>query len=212
MTEAIRNLRRPDVRTPFLLITANFILVKMVANAILFYSVDIFQNAGVRMNNHMASIIVAVVLLIGGIIGVFLVQRLPRVMLSMVMMTLMSLCMAVLGTALYLKTLSVTSPLLDVATVASVTSYMFCFGAGAGPLSWVFLGELLPREYKVLSGLITSLATLSVFTATKIFPFLLASLSPHGTYWLFAAISLRKGFTLYCSGVPQMLLIFYIRP
>merc|ERR1712016_451490 len=33
-----------------------------------------------------------------------------------------------LGTALYLKTLSVTSPVLDVATVASVTVYMFCFG------------------------------------------------------------------------------------
>ena len=220
MTEAIRNLRRPDVRTPFLLITANFILVKMVANAILFYSVDIFQNAGVRMNNHMASIIVAVVLLIGGIIGVFLVQRLPRVMLSMVMMTLMSLCMAVLGTALYLKTLSVTSPLLDVATVASVTSYMFCFGAGAGPLSWVFLGELLPREYKVLSGVTVSLACVVIFIrdavkveksqveifqpfylsilttslSTKTFPFLLTSLSLHGTYWLFAAICLRKGF------------------
>ena len=129
---------------------------------------------------------------IGGIIGIFLVQRLPRVRLSMVMMSLMSLSMAVLGTALYLKTLSVTSPVLDVATVASVTLYMFCFGAGAGPLSWVFLGELLPREYKVLSGLIISLATLTVFIVTKIFPSLLASLSPQGTYWLFSAISLRK--------------------
>ena len=81
----------------------------------------------------------------------------------MVMMTLMSLCMAVLGTALYLKTISVTSPVLDVATVISVTVYMFCFGAGAGPLLWVFLGELLPREYKVLSGLAVSLGCVIIF-------------------------------------------------
>ena len=89
----------------------------------------------------------------------------------MIMMTLMSVSMAVLGTTLYLKTLlSFNSALLDVVAVISVTFYMFCFGAGAGPLQWVFLGELLPREYKVLSGVITCLATSAVFIVTKVFP------------------------------------------
>ena len=33
--------------------------------------------------------------------------------------------------------------------VLCVTVYMFSFGAGAGPLQHVILGELLPPEYKV---------------------------------------------------------------
>ena len=193
MTEAIRNLSRPDVRTPFLLITINFYLVMLSGPfAIIFYSVEIFQNTGANIDKYLASIIVAAIRVTGGVVGIFLIQKLPRVRLSMVVMTMMSVSMAVLGGALYLKSLSFTSSLLDVVTVISVTFYMFCFGAAVGPLQWVFLGELLPREYKVLSGVITSLATSAVFIVTKVFPTLLESLSPHGTYWLFSAISLAS--------------------
>ena len=190
MTEAISNLSRPDVRTPFLLITVNFYLVMLSGPfAIIFYSVEIFQNTGANIDKYLASIIVAAIRVTGGVVGIFLIQKLPRVKLSMIIMTLMSVSMAVLGGTLYLKTLSFNSALLDVMTVISVTFYMFCFGAGVGPLQWVFLGELLPREYKVLSGVITSLATSAVFIVTKVFPTLLENLTPHGTYWLFAAIS-----------------------
>ena len=193
MTEAIRNLSRPDVRTPFILITVNFYLVMLSGPfAIIFYSVEIFQKTGANIDKYLASIIVATIRVTGGVLGVFLIQKLPRVRLSMAIMTLMSLSMAVLGATLYLKTLSVNTALLDAVAVISVTFYMFCFGAGAGPLQWVFLGELLPREYKVLSGVITSLATTAVFIVTKVFPTLLDTLSPHGTYWLFAAISLAS--------------------
>ena len=33
--------------------------------------------------------------------------------------------------------------------VVCVVSYMFGFGLGSGPLQWVFMGELLPPDYKV---------------------------------------------------------------
>ena len=200
MTEAIRNLARPDVRKPFLLIMTNCCLLLLCGPVlIIFYSVEILQDTAESIDEYLSSIIVASIRVMGGFLGIFLVQRLPRVRLSMVMMCLMSVCMAVLGTVLYLKTLSdsPTSPLLDVVPLVSVTVYMFCYGAGPGPLQWVFLGELLPREYKVLSGIITCLATLAVFIITKTFPTLLATLSPHGTYWLFAAVCLTTNLFYY---------------
>ena len=40
---------------------------------------------------------------------------------------------------------------------------MFTYGAGPNLLLWVFLAELLPREYKVLSGIIVARANLPVF-------------------------------------------------
>ena len=203
MTEAIRNLRRPDVRKPFLLIIVNFLFVMFSGPfAIIFYSVEIFQNIGAGLDKHLASIIVAAIRVIGGIFGIFIIQKLPRVRLSMIVMTMMSVSMAVLGLSLYLRTLSGPSPVLDILPVISVTLYMFCFGAGAGPLQWVFLGELLPREYKVLSGVITCLSVCAVFIVTKVFPTLLISLSPHGTYWLFAAVSLSSNI-FYAFFMPE---------
>ena len=154
MTEAVRNLARSDVRTPFLLLIANFFFVMFSGPfAIIFYSIEIFQNIAAGLDKHLASIIVAVIRVMGGILGIFLIQKLPRVRLAMLMMTLMSLSMTVLGVILYIRTFSPPSLLLDVLPVISVTFYMFCFGAGAGPLQWVFLGELLPREYKYFKHL-----------------------------------------------------------
>ena len=86
------------------------------------------------------STLMASLSVLGGILGVFLIHKLPRVKLSMVMMSLMSVSMTVLGSVLYLKTSSPSppsppSPLLDIVAVISVTAFMFCFSAGVGPLS-----------------------------------------------------------------------------
>lgn len=195
MTEAIRNLARPDVRTPFLLITANCLFTMLSGPfAIIFYSVEIFQDTGI--DKYLASILSAVIRVLGSVLGIFLVHKLPRVKLSMVMMTLMSISMAILGTVLYLNVLT------DIVPIISVTLYMFCYGAGAAPLMWVYFGELLPREYKVLSGIIIFIMNISIFIVTKIFPTLLAILSPAGTYWLFAAISLGSNI-LYVFFMPE---------
>ena len=200
LREAIRNLSRSDVRTPFLLITINFYLVFLSGLAVvIFYSVEIFQSSGSRINKHLAAIISASIRVAGGTVGIFLIQKLPRVRLNMVMSSIMSFSMALLGLCIYLKK---EHPLLypsvvETVPVIVVTLFMFCAGAGTAPLLWVYLAELLPREYKVLSGLICSLGLIPVFLSTKIFPTLLQLLSPHGTYWLFAAIGLSSNFFYY---------------
>ena len=151
MTEAFRNLSRPDVRTSFLLITINMFLVTFSGDlAVIYYSVNIFKNAGVSIDKYLASIIVAAIRVTGGVLGIFLIQRLPRVRLAMMSITLMSASMAVLGGVLYVKRDSAYSTVLDVVPLISLTFYMLCLGAASGPLVWVFLGELLPREYKAV--------------------------------------------------------------
>ena len=75
--------------------------------------------------------------------------------------------------------------------------YIYSLFSGVGPLQWVFLAELLPPEYKVLSGVITSLASLAIFIVTKMFPSLLHLMGPHGTYWLFGAIAMASNLFYY---------------
>jgi len=199
MTDALKNLSRSDVRTPFLLVTINYWIAMMSGTPIIvFYSVSIFQEAGAGINKHLASILVASINVIGGIVGIFLVQKLPRVKLNMVATSLMSVCMAALGTALYLKdSLPDSAHLLDWVAVVAVVLYMFSFGAGAGPLIFVYVGELLPREYKVLSGIVSASSNVPLFVLTKMFPSLLQSLSPPGTYWLLASIALSSNIFYY---------------
>jgi len=99
--------------------------------------------------------------------------------------------MAVLGAVLFLKDNGADSTVLRVVPVLCVVVFMFSFGAGAGPLQWVFLGELLPPDYKVLSGIMASLSTLAIFVVTKAFPSILASsIGAPGAYWLFAFVAL----------------------
>ena len=74
---------------------------------------------------------------------------------------------------------------------------MFCFGAGTGPLMWVYIAELLPREYKVLSGIVCSIGLVFVFTITKTYPTLLLLIPSYALYWLFAAIALSSNFFYY---------------
>ena len=130
--EALKNLSRYDIRTPFLLITANFWIVMFSGPAIVvFYSVEIFQNTGTGINHYLASVLVGSINVFGGIIGMFLIQKFPRVKLNMFMMTAMAVMMATLGTAVYFKDNGYEdSSALDITQVLAVVVYMFCFGAG----------------------------------------------------------------------------------
>ena len=135
MTEAFRNVfSRRDVRTPFILvITHNSWLMFSGPIAIIFYAVEVLQSEEGGLNEHLASIIVGIVIVLGGIIGIFAVQKLPRVRLAMMSMTLMSICLAVLGGALYSTSLS--PQIQNIIKVSAVTVFIFVCNAGKVSLS-----------------------------------------------------------------------------
>ena len=136
MTEAMQNLSRPDVRSPFILIVIhNLLFVTSGQIAITFYAVGIFQSDdGIGLDQNLASVIVAINFVTGGILGIFAVQKLPRVRLSLVSMTLMSICMGVLGGALY--TTSLSPQLQNIIKVTSVTAFIFSCSAGKSLVSY----------------------------------------------------------------------------
>ena len=131
MTEAIRNLSRYEIRAPFLFSVFVFIFTLLSGPfAIIFYAVEIFKAAGLNSNEHLAAIITAVVRIFGGILGIFLVQKLPRVKLAMAAMTLMSISMIALGIVIHIKDQYEGYVLFQVLPIVLVTLYMFSFGAG----------------------------------------------------------------------------------
>ena len=163
--------------------------------------IQIFEDAGIDANEHLAAIAVAAIRVIGGVVAIFLIRRIPRLTHVMISMNMMLLSMVVLGGVIYMKELGFDHEALRILPILCVTLYMFSYGGGAGALMWVFMGELLPPEYKVLSGVIMCVFTLEMFLVTKIFPTLLALL-PYGTYWLFAAITLASNI-FYATLMPE---------
>ena len=196
--EAIKNLSKPHVRSPFIIIVMNFMLTNFSGcAALIFYAVGIFKQAGIDENEHLAAIIIAIVRIFGGVLAILMVQKLPRRVHAMICSSLMGLSTAVLGLILYLKSIGEENKTLNILPIISVTLYMLAYGAGGSPLMFVFVGELLPPEYKVLSGVIFSLTFLIVFMVTKMFSVLLVILTPFGTYWLYASFSIMATLFYY---------------
>ena len=131
MTEALKNLSQRSVRTPFLIIISNFIFILWSGPfAVIFYAVDIFKDAGIDSNEHLAAIIVALVRVSAGVLGMVLMQRLPRRYLAMLSMTLMSLSMFGLGAVLYCKEVYGESEALNILPIICVTLFTCAYAAG----------------------------------------------------------------------------------
>ena len=129
--EAIKNLSRYDVRTPFLLTVFNFLTVMMSGPyAIIFYAVEIFQEAGSGVDQYLAAIITAIVRIIGSLAALILIQKLPRIKHIMLTMSIMGISMITLGVILYFKDDLGDSSVITVIPILCVGLYLFSFGAG----------------------------------------------------------------------------------
>ena len=130
-TDALKNLSRYDVRTPFLLsIFCNLFVMFSGPFAIIFYAVEIFQEAGNGVDQYLAAIITAICRLLGGIAALFLIQKLPRITHIMLTMSIMGLSMITLGITIYFKDSLGDSPAVTVIPIICVSLYLFAFGAG----------------------------------------------------------------------------------
>ena len=131
LKEAIRNLSRYDIRTPFLLTIFTFLSVMFSGPfAIIFYAVEIFQEAGSGVDQYLAAIITAIVRIIGGLVAIILIQKLPRIKHIMLTMSIMGISMITLGVILYFKDVLGDSSVITVIPILCVSLYLFAFGAG----------------------------------------------------------------------------------
>ena len=98
--------------------------------AIIFYAVEIFQEAGTGVDQYLAAIITAILRIIGGLIALLLIQKLPRKKHIMLTMSTMGLSMIILGISVYFKESLGDSPVITVIPILCVSLYLFAFGAG----------------------------------------------------------------------------------
>lgn len=119
-------------------------------NAVVFYSLFIFDTAGTGLDPNMCSIIVGVVILVSVFINLMLIDRVGRRVLLIVSQLGMTLSLVSLGTFFYLKKENggETPPGLSLLPLFCLISFMVTYNFGAGPVPWIMMGELLPIQIK----------------------------------------------------------------
>ncbi|WP_266143598.1 MFS transporter [Escherichia coli] len=158
-------------------------------NAVIFYTVDIFRDAGSTIDGNLSTIIVGIVNLGSTFIATALIDRLGRKVLLYISAIAMNLSLLALGAFFFLKDTGYDVQEYGWLPLASFVIFVVGFSLGFGPIPWLMMGEILPAKIR---GPAASVATAfnwsCTFIVTKTFSDLKGAVGPYGAFWIFSAI------------------------
>ncbi|KAG5676724.1 hypothetical protein PVAND_006536 [Polypedilum vanderplanki] len=160
-------------------------------NAVIFYTVSIFKDAGSTIDENLCTIIVGVVNFGATFFATVLIDRLGRKILLYISEVAMVITLLTLGTFFYYKNSGNDVSNIGWLPLASFVIYVIGFSSGVGPIPWLMLGEILPGKIR---GSAASVATgfnwTCTFIVTKTFADIVAAIGNHGAFWFFGVICL----------------------
>ncbi|XP_067631035.1 facilitated trehalose transporter Tret1 isoform X2 [Eurosta solidaginis] len=160
-------------------------------NAVIFYTVMIFREAGSSIDGNVCTIIVGVVNFVAIFMATVLIDRLGRKILLYISDVAMIISLFTLGGFFYCKNTGVDVSEVGWLPLASFVIYVVGFSLGFGPIPWLMMGEILPSKIR---GSAASVATafnwFCTFIVTKTFQDMIDIMGAHGAFWLFGAICL----------------------
>lgn len=173
-------------------------------NAVIFYTVQIFQMSGSTVDENLSTIIVGIMNFASTFVATALIDRVGRKILLYFSSVTLILTLVVLGTFFYVRDVLVMNVEgLKWLPLASVMIYLLGFSLGFGPIPWLMMGEILPAKIRgAAASLCTAFNWLCTFTVTKTFQNIIDGIGPYGTFWLFGSICF-VGFFFVVFFVPE---------
>nr|XP_012151512.1 PREDICTED: facilitated trehalose transporter Tret1-like isoform X1 [Megachile rotundata] len=172
-------------------------------NAVIFYTVQIFKDAGSSIDENLSTIIVGIVNFISTFVAAAVIDKLGRKMLLYVSAVSMCITLFTFGTFFYVKELGSDVSAYGWIPLMSLIVYVIGFSLGFGPIPWLMMGEILPVKIR---GSAASVATAfnwtCTFVVTKTYEDMVWLMGAHGAFWLFGTIVLI-GFIFVIACVPE---------
>jgi facilitated trehalose transporter len=159
----------------------------------MFYSVDIFKNAGSTLDANTSAIIIGVVQALATFIACVLMDRAGRRLLLLLSSLVMSISLLFMALYYFLEDKLGTSFHQDFnwLPLVSLVLFVFAFSIGFGPIPWLVAGEVLPNRVKgITSGMATSFNWICLFIVAKFFINVVATVHEEGTYLILAMVCL----------------------
>lgn len=172
-------------------------------NAVIFYTVQIFKDAGSSVDENISTIIIGVVNFISTFVAAAVIDKLGRKMLLYISGVSMCITLFSLGTFFYVKAGGADVSSFGWIPLVSLIVYVVGFSLGFGPIPWLMMGEILPVKIR---GSAASVATgfnwMCTFIVTKTYEDIIRLIGAHGTFWLFGSIVVI-GFAFVIACVPE---------
>ncbi|KYM93208.1 Facilitated trehalose transporter Tret1 [Atta colombica] len=159
-------------------------------NSIIFYSSDIFSEAGDAISPNIATIIVGTVQVVSVFFGTLVVDKLGRRLLLLISITVMFLMTLLLG--VYFYCLDHTTAFNNITWFALIPlcTFLIVFSVGFGPIPWMMMPEIFAPEVKGIAGSSACLFNwLMAFIVTKFYSDMKEAVQSYGTFWIFSLFS-----------------------
>ncbi|XP_055839093.1 facilitated trehalose transporter Tret1 isoform X1 [Episyrphus balteatus] len=158
-------------------------------NAVIFYTVSIFKDAGSTIDGNVCTIIVGIVNFAATFVATMLIDRLGRKILLYISDIAMIITLFTLGGFFYCKSNGMDVSSYGWLPLASFVIFVVGFSLGFGPIPWLMMGEILPAKIR---GSAASVATAfnwsCTFVVTKTFQDMIDVIGSSGAFWLFGSI------------------------
>lgn len=171
-----------------LIIGAALALLTQVSgiNAIIYYGPSILNEAGFKLSDALGGqVIIGITNVVFTLIAIWKIDQIGRRPLLIFGVSGILVFLITIG---FLFFFGVDSGYL---LLVFILLFIACFAFSYGPVIWVLLAEIYPTRYR---GRAMSVATLTLWVGTtfvgQMTPWFLENLKPHGTFWLFALMTL----------------------
>ncbi|MDP7288246.1 MAG: sugar porter family MFS transporter [Phycisphaerae bacterium] len=181
----LADLLRPGMKIALLIAIALAVFQQWSGiNAIMYYSTNVFKEAGYDSDAAFAfSVGVGVTNLAFTFVGIALVDRLGRKPLLIAGAAVQTVALTTVAIAFALE--------LPALVLIAIPVYVGAFAFSLGPVTWVVISEIFPTKIR---GRAMSIATLILWIAcyllSQTFPMLLEGIGASGTFAIYAGISL----------------------
>ncbi|KAK2706577.1 hypothetical protein QYM36_016570 [Artemia franciscana] len=169
-------------------------------NAVLFYTVSIFDEAGGSVNRHLATIIVGLVQFLSTILSIILIDKAGRRILLLISAFIMAFAQASLGSFFYIKETrgQEAASAIGWLPLTSLVIFIAAFSIGFNNIPFLIMGEILPSRFRALLGpLSSSFNLIMTFTVVRTFPIMADSVGKYGVFWFYMACCIVAVFFVY---------------
>ncbi|KAK3094967.1 hypothetical protein FSP39_008433 [Pinctada imbricata] len=183
--------KRPELSRPLFISVVVMIFQQFSGiNAVMFYTVSIFKNAGFEQS-ELATVVIGAVQVVATLISCFLMDRSGRRKLLVIAGSLMSITCATFGYYYYAVKNGTSSASISWLAILSLIMYIIGFSLGWGPIPMLVMSEIFPaRARGAASGIAIFANWLCAFIVTKEFIYMQELLGQAGTFWLFGIFCL----------------------
>ncbi|XP_034948901.1 facilitated trehalose transporter Tret1-2 homolog [Chelonus insularis] len=172
-------------------------------DAVLFYTVKIFQDAGSTVNPFLATIIIGIIEVVMAVVVAIVIDKFGRKPLLIISGVAMTLCLSVLGYYFKMKTDKQDVSSIGWLPLTCLSLFNVVFSVGYGSVPFAVISELFPPETKGVASSLSIMVNWSlVFIVTKFFPSMVKATGPAITFWTFGSMALLSAIFAYVF-VPE---------